>query len=362
MRSDIIIPVHNGANFIKKCVESALDVSALTGSSVIVSVNNCSDDTENILSKFNNKNLIIIKPDKFLSGIENLDFCLSYSTAEYVISIGADDMLNKEGQYEIYSYITHNINSPAVVFGYDEIIDVDDVIRRTHEDSLHWKNLDDNKIIFNSFTARNPNLNGAWVKKDLYRRFLDLYSHKLSCNAFVRVSDLYFWNFVCSSLLISNNLKGSFIYIHTPSIYYREYFEKKEFYRNIKIENNAIIGRSNYILDSIRMRDTHYSKHTTLVNKAIKVYLENNLVLLKKSLDSEKFEMLMSELYAQNLLSTSQRLLCYFNSDSVFVGIIFFGYGVRGKFKAMIGKLMKPFLYSVFGVKSITRGVHIKYK
>ena len=58
MRSDIIIPVHNGANFIKKCVESALDVSALTGSSVIVSVNNCSDDTENILSKFNNKTLL----------------------------------------------------------------------------------------------------------------------------------------------------------------------------------------------------------------------------------------------------------------------------------------------------------------
>ncbi len=360
MKSDIIIPVHNGANFIKKCVESALDVSALTGSSVIVSVNSCSDDTENILSKFNNKNLIIIKPERFLSGIENLDFCLSYSTAEYVILSGADDMLNKEGQYEIYSYITHNINSPAVVFGYDEIIDVGDVVRRTHEDSLHWKNLDDDKIIFNTFAARNPNLNGAWVKKDLYRRFFDLYSHKLSSNAFLRVSDLYFWNFICSSLLISNNLKGSFIYLHTPSIYYREYFEKKEFYRDIEIENDAIIGRSHYILDSIRLRDMHYSEHTTLVNKAIKVYLANNIVLLKKSLDSRKFEMLMSDLYAQNLLSTSQRFLCYFNSDSVFGRIIFIGYGVRGKFKAIIGKVIKRFLYSVFGAKPITRSVHIK--
>lgn len=88
----ICIPTHNQAQFLRECVQSALD-QTFKDIEVVVSVNHCTDDTEKVLSEFSDPRLRIIKPKRFLPVTENFKFCISQSRSEYFSFLCSDDVL-----------------------------------------------------------------------------------------------------------------------------------------------------------------------------------------------------------------------------------------------------------------------------
>jgi hypothetical protein len=284
MSADILIPVHNGESFIFDCINSALKVAQIIDSRVIVSVNCCTDNTVSILSSFNDTRLVILHTDKFLTGGENHQNCLKKSKSEYFILIGADDILNIDGQTKLYEHMNALETKPSVLFGYDEIIDIDNKIRRSHQYSRHWKQLTTGKILRNSFCGRNPNLNGAWIKRKLFDQYNKNFETNLNEIQFIRTSDLYFWNFISFVLLKEGNLPNSFLYIHTPAIFYREYFEFSDQYRRLDNENNANQGRSAFILYCIEKLDSVPNEYLSDCRFGLSVYARNNFINLYKTI------------------------------------------------------------------------------
>ena len=342
MPADIIIPVHNGEPFIYDCISSALELAEITNSNVIVSSNDCTDSTNITLSSFNNARLRVIKTEKFLTAWENYENCLKYSDSEYVISIGSDDKLNICGQLDLFSYFKTAKFKPIILFGYDEIIDIDDEIRRSHEYSRHWKSLTSSKIVRNSFSGHNPNLNGAWVRRDYIDAFIKEFKAFVVEGSFVRVNDLYLWNFICIELLYKKNLPQGYIYIHTPAVFYREYFEFHDVYRSPEIEKNVNQGRIDFIRYSIEKVKYVPNEFQSDCRAGIKLYARNNFINLYNGHDEHAVVELLKELQANSLLGLLERfwLLSSVNkiSQRFFLSCIFIRQGYRSFFTNIIQK------------------------
>lgn len=88
----ICIPTYNQAQYLRECVQSALN-QTLEYIEVVVSVNHCTDDTEEILSEFSDPRLKVVKPDKFLPAVDNFKFCVAQSHAPYFNFLPSDDVL-----------------------------------------------------------------------------------------------------------------------------------------------------------------------------------------------------------------------------------------------------------------------------
>ena len=88
----IILPVHNGGEYIKECVKSILSQTYENFNLHILE--NCSTDgTAEWLNTITDKRVIIIPSDKFLSIEENWDRIKTIEKNEYMTMIGHDDIL-----------------------------------------------------------------------------------------------------------------------------------------------------------------------------------------------------------------------------------------------------------------------------
>lgn len=94
-RVSICIPTYNQGRFIRECVESALN-QTFQDIEVVISVNHCTDDTDDILKTFSDPRLKIIRPEHFLIGRDNFFFCVSKSCGAYFSYLCSDDLLLPE--------------------------------------------------------------------------------------------------------------------------------------------------------------------------------------------------------------------------------------------------------------------------
>lgn len=88
----ICIPTHNQARFIRDCVESALN-QTLRNIEVVVSVNHCTDGTDEVLSSFSDPRLRIVRPPRYLPVAGNFKFCIAQSRGGYINYLASDDLL-----------------------------------------------------------------------------------------------------------------------------------------------------------------------------------------------------------------------------------------------------------------------------
>ncbi len=91
----ICIPTYNQGRYIGECVRSALN-QTLDDIEVIVSVNHCTDDTEEVLKGFSDPRLVIVKPPEFLQMFDNFNFCISHVKGRYFTFLCSDDILFPE--------------------------------------------------------------------------------------------------------------------------------------------------------------------------------------------------------------------------------------------------------------------------
>jgi len=83
------------AQYLGDCVMSALR-QTFDDLEVIVSVNHCTDNTEEVLEGFSDPRLVIVKPERFLQMFDNFNFCISHVRGEYFTFLCSDDILMPE--------------------------------------------------------------------------------------------------------------------------------------------------------------------------------------------------------------------------------------------------------------------------
>ncbi|RJX16995.1 MAG: glycosyltransferase [Desulforudis sp.] len=110
----ICIPTYNQAEFLPQALESALD-QTFENIEIVVSVNHCTDNTEDILKKYSDPRIKVVRPSRFLKMAENWHFCVSQSKGEYFNLLSSDDRLLPE-------YVEHMVEvldaNPGVGFAH----------------------------------------------------------------------------------------------------------------------------------------------------------------------------------------------------------------------------------------------------
>jgi len=91
----IAIPTYNNASTIAKTVESCLQQTDLDDVEVLVVNNSSTDDTEDVLKKYNGfSKLRVLKNSQTASLYENHNICLSQAKGKYVLFCHSDDYLD----------------------------------------------------------------------------------------------------------------------------------------------------------------------------------------------------------------------------------------------------------------------------
>ena len=92
MKISIIIPTYNRAKFIEKAIESVLNQTS-NSYELVVCDNNSTDNTQEIVKKFESDKIKYIKFSKTLQVSENWERALDYISGDFFIILGDDDYL-----------------------------------------------------------------------------------------------------------------------------------------------------------------------------------------------------------------------------------------------------------------------------
>lgn len=110
MKFSIILPVKNGGEHVKQCVQSIL-AQTYTGFNLHILENKSSDGTAEWLQTLHDERIIIIPSDKPLSIEENWARILSIQKNEFMTMIGHDDLLDENYLQEMNDLITQYPNA-----------------------------------------------------------------------------------------------------------------------------------------------------------------------------------------------------------------------------------------------------------
>lgn len=109
----IVIPTRNGGDFLESTIKTCLACDD-QDIELIISNNNSSDDTEEMVSKIDDPRIVYYHTGEDLSMRGNYEFALSKVTGDYVIFIGDDDGILKNG-LKTLRHIIKKYNNPDVV-------------------------------------------------------------------------------------------------------------------------------------------------------------------------------------------------------------------------------------------------------
>ncbi len=94
-RYSIILPVRNGSNYVRECVQSILSQS-VQDFELLVLENASTDDTLDIINSFGDSRIKIFPAASPLSMEENWHRVVEIPKKEFITLIGHDDMLDKD--------------------------------------------------------------------------------------------------------------------------------------------------------------------------------------------------------------------------------------------------------------------------
>ncbi len=96
MKISIVVPSRNGAPYLRHCLETCL-ASPDRDLEVVVSDNDSADDTREMVATFSDGRLHYYNTGESLSMRRNFEFALGKATGDYIIFIGDDDGVLKDG-------------------------------------------------------------------------------------------------------------------------------------------------------------------------------------------------------------------------------------------------------------------------
>ena len=131
----VCIPVFNGANYIRDCIQSVLDQDYSNYELLVV--DNCStDDTAKIVRDIEDERIKYIKNEKNIGSVENFNKCIKEAQGEYFVLLPHDDLLlpNCLNQY------VSKFDDKNVGFSYSSIRFVDENGDTKYSNINHSKN------------------------------------------------------------------------------------------------------------------------------------------------------------------------------------------------------------------------------
>ena len=139
----VSIPVFNGSNYIKYCINSVLEQSYANFELVIV--DNCSsDETQSIVESYNDERIRYIRNKKNIGAINNFTKCVEMATGDYFVLLPHDDILLPEALEEFVSALENK--NIGLVYSAMQVIN-------ENGDTLYRKKNYDNDMLFTSEEA-----------------------------------------------------------------------------------------------------------------------------------------------------------------------------------------------------------------
>lgn len=109
----ILLPTRNNAEYLKGAIETVLNQN-FNDYELIVSNNFSDDNTEDIILGFQSERIKYVKTDKLLYYDDSWNYALSYARGKYILLIGDDDGVMKNGLKKLKQEIIAN-NYPDLV-------------------------------------------------------------------------------------------------------------------------------------------------------------------------------------------------------------------------------------------------------
>ncbi|GAA0482088.1 glycosyltransferase family 2 protein [Tatumella punctata] len=127
IKIDVVLATYNGAQFIKEQIKS-IESQSLPVSNIIISDDNSTDNTFEIIKELSKKNKIITyhKNSNGKGVISNFNNALKYSTGDYILFCDQDDVWDTNKVYTLIKKVQSidtNGTIPALVFSDMRLID-----------------------------------------------------------------------------------------------------------------------------------------------------------------------------------------------------------------------------------------------
>jgi len=116
----IVIPVHNGANYIESALKSIL-AQSYPHFRILVLENASTDNTVEIVHRFHDPRITLIPSDALLPIEQNWGRIIHQSLSEYITFIGHDDLLYPDFLHEVNVLITTEPNASLYQVQFEEI-------------------------------------------------------------------------------------------------------------------------------------------------------------------------------------------------------------------------------------------------
>ena len=131
----VCIPVFNGVNYIKDCINSVLKQSYTNFELLIV--DNCSiDETQSLVENYNDERIRYIRNNLNIGALNNFNKCIEMAAGEYFVLLPHDDILLPGALQEFVSALENK----NIGFVYSAMQVIDENGNTLHKKINHDKN------------------------------------------------------------------------------------------------------------------------------------------------------------------------------------------------------------------------------
>ena len=166
----ILIPVFNSAKTIEKCLRSAINFTSLFDiTKVLVSDNNSTDGTKNILERYE-AHANIFYQEKNIGMTENFKFLVNTADTSHVLILGADDYLEQHSRINI---VLNATGSEAILFKTQRV----DASGMHHDHYLPSQSLKKGSVLERSILSHekiNLLIGSSIASRAIWQEFLSL--------------------------------------------------------------------------------------------------------------------------------------------------------------------------------------------
>jgi glycosyltransferase involved in cell wall biosynthesis len=148
----ICIPVFNGENFIKDCLDSVISQSN-KNFEIIVIDNNSVDNTLQIVKSYNDPRIKIYSNEKNIGALNNFTKCIELASAEYFVMIPHDDVMQQNFIDEMSTILNKNKEVGIVYAGVNYIDEDKNIIKKiiNYDCDMNFKKNETIKDIVQNF-------------------------------------------------------------------------------------------------------------------------------------------------------------------------------------------------------------------
>jgi len=203
MKFSVLLPTRNRLKYLKYAVASVL-AQNYDQWEIIISDNDSEDNIAQYIESLNDARIKYFRTEKFVSVTENWNNALSYSSGEYVIMLGDDDILLRD-YFSTMIGLLQKFNQPSVIYANAYIYAYPGVIRNKPEGLLQTCRHYD---VFNN--ATEP----FWLTKKMA---MHLVTGHLNFNAYFGTNMQFV--LVKQSLIQKLKVRGQFFHAPYPDVY-----------------------------------------------------------------------------------------------------------------------------------------------